>query len=70
MPIGKKFGTNALNPIWAITYFSSLLIKSKKQHNHLFIKHPHSANKFRMRNSSFAMMLWLFKSMTTIIKLL
>ena len=25
MPIGKKFGTNAVKQIWAITYFTSVL---------------------------------------------
>ncbi len=26
MPIGKKFGTNAVKQIWAITYFTSVLV--------------------------------------------
>ena len=26
MPIGKKFGTNAVKQNWAITYFTSVLI--------------------------------------------
>ncbi len=43
MPIGKKFGTNAVKQIWSITYFRSALdcqlkqLVIKKQSNYLRI---------------------------------
>ncbi len=45
MPTGKKFGTNAVKQIWAITYFTSVLYQL------YLLNSPKLFNKFTMVNA-------------------